>query len=188
MRRTINRGLFALLLLLSSISSYGLGIGYLPGIEEVGIRQDSDTPVKTIPASSLPNIKTLFAGSTSVTSNHYYRFVLMGAGTNGANYQVTNGKNLYCDGMWAYNSSTGVNLGLQLGYGTAAVTDDGTSAPAGQVQFGNATTRTLTVGITTNQGTYKFFPFHMVFPSQSYPYIFLFNSIEFGVTMLCEEQ
>lgn len=147
---------------------------------------DSDTPAKVLPGGYLGNIITIISGGTSITSGNFYRLVKMGGGTNAANYQVTNGKTLYCSGAWYYATGT---ISLTVGYGTTAVTDNNSTPPTGVVYFGgSANTLTFSLPSTSVQGTHKFFPFPMSFPSQSFPFVLPRSSQEFGIIILCEEQ
>lgn len=166
--------------------SFAGGSSNVSYVANQGNKQDSDTPAKTIPNGALGNTITLIGGAASVGANSFFRLVKMGSGTNGANYQVTAGKTLYCSGVWLYT------LGLEtfsLGYGTAAVTENNSTTPAGQVVFGgSAATRVLTMPTGSVQGAYKFFPIPMSFPAASFPYIQARDSLEFSAIFLCEEQ
>lgn len=172
-----------LITLLPSAFSANLSVGT---IVNQGVKADSDTPAKVIAGSNLSNIITLISGGTSITAGNFYRLVKMGAGTNGANYQVTSGKTLYCSGAWSYATGTQT---FTVGYGTAAVTDNNNTAPAGVVYFGGSSnTITVSMPSTSTQGTYKFLPFPMSFPSLSFPFVLPKSSQEFATILLCEEQ
>lgn len=177
---------FALMAFGNSSSFAASGSSAMNNLVGFGTKLDGDTPSKALAGASLANTITLVAGDISVTGGNYYRLVKMGAGTSLANYQVTAGKVLYCSGAWIY--STGL-ITFTMGYGTTAVTNNNNTAPSGNVVFGNSSaTRTFTMAAGSAQGTHKWFPFFMSFPAASFPYVQARDAVEFGMTLLCEEQ
>jgi hypothetical protein len=113
----------------------------------------------------LPNKRNLLAGIVSKTVNNYYRLRRMGTQTtDGENYQVGASVALYISGFWYISSNASDTV--TFGYGTAAVTDDNSSAPTGVKKFGG-----FRMGATTNE--WKYYPISMMFPASSFPFALL---------------
>lgn len=173
------------LLLLAAVPSFAANLPQAASVLQTGYGVDT-----AVPSDARPNVSgaraariTLMGGVNSGASGRYYKLTLAAShSTDGANYQVTSGKTLYCDGFYGTAASAG---GISFGYGTASVTDNDSTNPTGLKLY--SINDAIYFQAAVNM---KWFPVPMSFPSQSYP--FVKNTSEaanaFTVQMLCIEE
>lgn len=125
-------------------------------------------------------------GKTATGAATYYRCTKMGSTTaNFNNYQVTTGKIAYCNG---FLYSTAAVQYFLFGYTTAvAVTNNSTTAPPTEFDFGNAIAGGA-FPLASTATVLKWAPIPMQFPGGSFPFMFVTESTATDAILVCQEQ
>lgn len=180
------------LILLSAISLFAAAecaqaISPAPSGSYANSGYDTASPVPGASYLSTDKAKrvTLTCGSGNTTAANYYRLGRLGTQTTSQeNYQVPASKALYCDGFYYQTSAT---MNMNFGYGTAAVTNNNNTAPAGEKEFNGGSG--LTVVLPSSSGALKWLSLPMMFPASTYPFCqFQSATVDLTVIPLCEER
>jgi hypothetical protein len=182
---------FSLLLLLVGANALAANSPQNLNAAQTGSGVDSAVPSNSVPSGSRGDRFLLISSMTTATSGNYYRFVKAGAqATSQENYQVTttvNGnpaKGVFCDGFYF---SADANSRIGFGYGTAAVTNDNSAAPAGERLYYAGTVGSFyTPAISSG---YKYIAMPISFTVSSYPFVKnLAANSSIAINMICTEE
>ncbi len=128
--------------------------------------------IAPVPNVANTNVVTLAGsvGSSLVVGSNYYGLYSVVGGTF---YQVPSGKTFYITDIWVQGSYTGSPNYFGIGYGTAALSSEGTgTAPTGVVYMASASaniTASFLQGLSANTVYHYSFP-GLTFPASSYPF------------------
>lgn len=158
-----------LALLVSSQAFAANGSGNVSSVALGGAYKNTASPALSLSLSDLAKRTMMTAGDDSIVASDYYALGRQDAGS----VQVASGKNRYCVSM---NFATSNDTPLQFGYATAPVSDRNASTPTGAVKFGgssNVRTAFNLISVGNTAGLYDAMPVNIVFPQNSYPFVFL---------------
>lgn len=163
----------------------GNGSGNVSSV--IGYGGTSSAPAMVVPSSSTNEYAvTCGHGTSDITDGNYYRCFKQDSNGAASNWALASGKVAYCRG---FNSTSNVTttIGVIFGAGTAAVTHNNSSAPAGDVKFmGNGAYMWV-----PQNGVPFWHAIPLIFRAVGdiyYPYAQLFgSSAKIAVTLICVE-
>jgi hypothetical protein len=175
--------LVSLLTLALSFPAFAATLPQSSNVFQLGQGGNTGVPSITLPFSERTKLITLVASENMSTSGNYHRLVKAGAQTTSQENYTVGASDLYCFGFYFSSDTSGL---YGFGYGTAAVTEDNSSSPAGEKRFwSNDNQGTIKMAATTGTKP-EFYAIPMVFPATTMPFVkALAASMAFTINMLC---
>lgn len=132
-------------------------------------------------------------GGSNVTAGDYYRCSKM-SGTSGSDWTVSATNSAHCAGFWVRTNTT-ASSAVGFGYGTVAVTANGSSAPTGNKSYTvTGVTANYDFGNAASTDKANFVPMPVCFSGKDagaiiFPYLYVVagGSSTLGIQFLCTE-